>query len=109
MLTTLVFGLDLCFAGIGGVHLILCGWYCRQSQFPTGLHGLSADGVQGYPVIVVFDKEKEGVLCLLEVFIKTDSDCLVGKLRLCELSSSFGSGQVQPFHVRFGVLNLVHS
>ena len=39
---------------------------------------------------MVFDKEEEGVLRLLEVFIKTDSDCVVGKLQLYELSSSFG-------------------
>ena len=43
---------------------------------------------------MVFDKVEEGALCLLEVFNKTNSGCLVGKLRLYEPSTSFGSGQV---------------
>ena len=34
---------------------------------------MSADRVQGVPVVMVFNKVEEGVLCLLEVFIKTDS------------------------------------
>ena len=38
LLATLVFGLRLCSAGIGGVRLILCSWYCGHSQFPTELH-----------------------------------------------------------------------
>ena len=38
LLATLVFGLGLCSAGIGGVRLILCSWYCGHSQFPTELH-----------------------------------------------------------------------
>ena len=105
-----MFGLDLyCSAGIGGVRLILCRWYCRHSQFPTELHRLSADGVRGFPVVVVFDKVEGGVLRLLEVFIKTNSGRLVGKPELYEPSTSFGSGQVQPVHVRFGVVHLVHS
>ena len=33
---------------------------------------------------------------------------LVGKLELYELSTSFSSGQVQPVHIRFGVVHLVH-
>ena len=52
--------------------LFRCRWYCRQSQFPTERHLLSADRVQGFPVVMVFDKVEEGVLRLLEVFIKTD-------------------------------------
>ena len=57
---------------------------------------------------MVFDKVEEGVLRLLEVFIKTDSGSLEGRLRLYEPSTSFSSGQVQPVHVRFGVAHLVH-
>ena len=38
LLVTLVFGLGLCAASIGGVRLILCRWYCRHSQFTTELH-----------------------------------------------------------------------
>ena len=57
---------------------------------------------------MVFDKVEEGVLRLLEVFIKTDSGWLVGKLQLYEPSTSFISEQVQPVHVRFGVVHLVH-
>ena len=34
---------------------------------------MSADGVQGFPVVMVFNKVEEGVLRLLDVFIKTDS------------------------------------
>ena len=67
LLVTLVFGLGLCAASIGGVRLILCRWYCRFSQFTTEVHWLSADGVQGFPVVMVFDKVEEGVLRLLEV------------------------------------------
>ena len=59
-LATLVFGLGLCSAGIGCVRLILGRWYCRQSQFPIELHWLSADGVQGFPVVRVFDNVEEG-------------------------------------------------
>ena len=57
---------------------------------------------------MVFDKVEEGVLRLLEVFVKTDSGWLEGKLQLYEPSTSFSSGQVQPVHVRFGVMHLVH-
>ena len=46
---------------------------------------------------------------LLEEFIKTNSGRLVGKPELYEPSTSFGSGQVQPVHVRFGVVHLVRS
>ena len=46
---------------------------------------------------------------LLEEFIKTNSGRLVGKPELYEPSTSFGSGQVQPVHVRFRVVHLVHS
>ena len=53
-----------------------------------------------------FDKVEEGALRLLEVFIKTDSDWLVEKLRLYEPSTSISSRQLQPFHVRFGVVHL---
>ena len=42
-------------------------------------------------------------------FLKTDSARFVGKLHVYEPSTSFGSGQVQPVHVRFGVVHLVHS
>ena len=56
---------------------------------------------------MVFDKVEEGVLRLLKVFIKTDNGWLVGKLQLYEPSISFSSGQVQPVHVRFGVVHLV--
>ena len=54
---------------------------------------------------------EEGVLRLLEVFIRTNNGRLVGKLQLYEPSTftSFGSGQVQPVHIRFGVVCLVHS
>ena len=58
---------------------------------------------------MVFYKVEEGVLRLLEVFIKTDSGRLVGELQLYESSTSFGSGQVQSVHVRFGVVHLIHS
>ena len=54
---------------------------------------------------MAFDKVEEGVLRLLEVFIKTDSGWLVGKLQLYEPSTSFISVPVQ---VRFGVVHLVH-
>ena len=58
---------------------------------------------------MVFDKVEEGVLRLLEVFIKTESGWLLGKLQLYEPSTSFCSGQVQPVHVRFiGMVHLVH-
>ena len=96
LLETLVFGLGLYSAGIGGVRLIICRWYCRHSQFPTELHWLSADGVHGFPVVMVFDKVEESVLRLLEIFIKTDSGLFVGKLQLYEPSTSFGPGLVQP-------------
>ena len=76
---------------------------------PSSRLNFTANGVQGFPVVVVFDKVEEGVLHLLDVFIKTDSGHLIGKLQLYEPSTSFGSGQIQPFHVRFGVLHLVHS
>ena len=56
---------------------------------------------------MVFHKVEEGVLRLLKVFIKTDSGSLVGKLQLYEPSTSFSSGQVQPVHVRFGVVHLL--
>ena len=107
LLATLVCGLGLCSAGIGGVRIILRRWYCRHFQFPTELHWLSADGVQGFPVVMVFDKE-EGALRLLEVFIKTDSGWLVGKLQFYEPSAAISSRQLQPFRVRFGLVHLVH-
>ena len=109
LLVTVVFGFGICSSGIGGVRLILCRWYCGHSQFPTGLHWLSADGVQGFPVVMIFDKVGEGVLRPLEVFIRTDSGRLGGMLQLYEPSISFGSGQVRPVHVRFGVTRLVYS
>ena len=59
-LVTLVFDLGLCSEGIGGVRLILGRWYCRHSQFPIELHWLSANGIQGFPVVRVFDKVEEG-------------------------------------------------
>ena len=62
LLVTVVFGFGLCSSGIGGVRLILCRWYCGHSQFPTGLHWLSADGVQGFPVVMIFDKVGEGLV-----------------------------------------------
>ena len=93
LLATLVFGLGLCSAGIGGVRLILCSWYCGHSQFPNELHWLPVDGVQGFPVVRVFDKVEESVLRLLEVFIKTDSGWLVGKLQLYEPSTSLRMGR----------------
>ena len=58
---------------------------------------------------MVFDKVEESVLRLLEIFIKTDSGLFVGKLQLYEPSTSFGPGLVQPVHVRFGVMHIVHS
>ena len=54
-------------------------------------------------------KWRGGVMRLLEIFIKTNSGLLVGKSELYEPSTSFDSGQVQPVHVRFGVVHLVHS
>ena len=51
---------------------------------------------------MVFDKVEE-------VFIKSDRGRPVGKLQFYEPSTSFGSGQVQPVLVRFGVVHLVHS
>ena len=57
---------------------------------------------------MVFDNVEEGVLRLLEVFIKTDSGWLVGKLQFYEPSTSISSRQLQPFRVRFGVVHLVH-
>ena len=42
---------------------------------------------------MVFDKVEDRVLRLLEVFIKTDGGRLLGKLQLCEPSTSFCSGQ----------------
>ena len=57
---------------------------------------------------MVFDKVEKDVLCLLEVFIKTDTGCLVGKLQLYKPSTSFDSGQVQPVYIRFGVVHFVH-
>ena len=100
LLATLVLGLCLCAASTGGVRFILCSWYWRHFQFTTELHWLSADGVQGFPVVMVFDKVGESVLRLLEVFVKTDSGWLVGKLQLFEPSTSFSSGQVQPVRPR---------
>ena len=41
--------------------------------------------------------------------LKTVTGRLVGKRQLYEPYTSFGSGQVQPVHVRFGVVHLVHS
>ena len=108
LLATLVFGLSLCSAGLGGIHLILWRWYCRHCQFPIEFHWMSADAVQGFPVVMAFDKVEDCVLRLLEVFTKTDSGWLVGKLQLYEPSTSFISGQVQPVNVRFGEVHLVH-
>ena len=84
---------------------LLWFWF-YDSQVKTAV---SADGVQGFPVVVVFDKVKDGVLRLLELFIKTDSGRLLGKLVLYEPSTSFCSGQVQLVHVRFRVVHLVHN
>ena len=56
---------------------------------------------------MVFDKVEEGVLRLLEVFVKTDSGWLEGKLQLYETSTSFSSGQVQPVHVRFDFFDFI--
>ena len=56
---------------------------------------------------MVFDKVEEGVLRLQEVFVKTDSGWLVGKLQLYEPSTSFSSGQVQPVHVRFDFFDFI--
>ena len=58
---------------------------------------------------MVFDKVEESVPRLLGIFNKTDSARLIGKLQLYEPSTSFGSGQLQPVHVRFEVVHLVHS
>ena len=58
-------------------------------------------------MVMVFDKVGEGVLRLLEVFVKTDSGSLVGKLQLFEPSTSFSSGQVEPVHVRFDFFDFI--
>ena len=106
-----MFGLRLCSAGIGGVRLILCSWYCGHSQFPTELHWLPVDGVQGFPVVRVFDKVEESVLRLLEVFIKTDSGWLVGKLQLYEPSTSYSMGRynLSTSDLRWCILYMVRN
>ena len=97
--------------GIGGVRLILCSWYCGHSQFPTELHWLPVDGVQGFTVVRVFDKVEESVLRLLEVFIKTDSGWLVGKLQLYEPSTSFSMGRynLSTSDLRWCILYMVRN
>ena len=111
LLVTLVFGLGLCSEGTGSICLILYKVVLQALPIPDFidcLHWLSADGVQGYPVVIVFDKVEEGILRLLEVIIKTNGSCLVEKLQLYEPSISFGSGQEKPVNIRFWVVHLAH-
>lgn len=92
LLVTLVFGLGLCSEGTGSICLVLYKVVLQALPIPDFidcLHWLSADGVQGYPVVIVFDKVEEGILRLLEVIIKTNGSCLVEKLQfLSPLSPS---------------------